>query len=61
MTTVVLLTVMLPPTVVLRGPTPSMWDFGEAPFGIPETLPVIGIGILLLLLAGVVIWRVRRT
>ena len=52
---------MLPPAVMLRDPIPSSWDAGEAPFGIPEALMVIGIVVLLLLLTGVAIWRVRRT
>ncbi len=54
--TTVLLTVT-PPTAVLRdvilGP-------GEVPFGLPEALLVLGITVLLILLAGVVFWRVRR-
>ena len=61
MPTTAMLREMLPPTFVLRDPMPSMWDSGEAPFGIPEALLIIGIVVLLLLLAGAVIWRVRRS
>ena len=45
----------------LRDPIPSSWDSGEAPFGFPEALLVIGIVVLLLLLAGRVVWRIRRS
>ena len=55
MTTVPLRVILLVPAAMLRGPIPSSWDSGEAPLGLPETLLLIGIVILLLLLAGWVI------
>lgn len=61
MPTTAMLRGMLPPPLVLRDPMPSTWDSGEAPFGIPEALLIIGIVVLLLLLAGTVVWRVRRS
>lgn len=61
MITVLLSVMLLVPTAMLRDPIISSWDSGEAPFGIPEALLVIGIGILLLLLAGRVIRKVRRS
>jgi len=46
---------------MLRDPIPSSWVSGEAPLGLPEALLMIGIVILLLLLTGWVIWKVRRS
>lgn len=45
----------------LRDPIASSWDSGDASLGLPEALLIIGIVILLLLLAGWVIWKVRRS
>lgn len=59
--TTTLLTMLLLPAALLRDPIPSSWNFGEASFGSPEALLVISIVVLLLLLAGRAIWKVRRS
>ncbi len=51
----------LPSAAALRDPIPSTWGSGEASFGDPEALLVISIVVLLLLLAGRVVWRIRRS
>ncbi len=61
MTTAPLTIILLVLAAMLRDPIPSSWDSGEAPLGLPEALLIIGIVILLLLLAGWVIWKVRRS
>jgi hypothetical protein len=53
MTTTLLSTVLRDGTLSLHGP--------EVPFDLPQTLLVIGLAILLLILAGVVFLRMRRT
>jgi len=41
---------------------PSAGSGGEGgPFGLPQVLVVVGAVVLILLLAGLVVWRVRRT
>lgn len=59
MTTTLLTVILLMPAAVLRDPIPSSWDSGEASLGLQEALLIIGIVILLVLLAGWVIWKVR--
>ena len=58
-TTAPLTVILLVLPAMLRDPIPSSWDSGEASLGLPEALQLIGIVILLLLLAGWVIWKVR--
>ncbi|CAA9416554.1 MAG: hypothetical protein AVDCRST_MAG78-729 [uncultured Rubrobacteraceae bacterium] len=45
---------------LLRDPIPSSWDSSEASLGLPQALFMLAILVLALLLAGVMIWRVRR-
>jgi hypothetical protein len=54
-------TVMLVLAAMLRDATLSTPGSDEAMFGLPQALVIIGVVVLLALLVGVVIWRVRRT
>jgi hypothetical protein len=56
--TIVVLTMMLMLSAVLRDAIMSLHG-PEVPFGLPQALLVLGILVLILVLAGVVLWRVR--
>jgi hypothetical protein len=47
--------------VMLRDATLSTPGSDEVTSGLPQALVIIGVVFLLVLLVGVVIWRVRRT
>lgn len=55
-----LATILMMP-ILLRGPASWGASGEENPVGFPQLMVILGVVFLLGLLAGVVIWRVRRT